>query len=799
MTDIFIAIINMSINAVWLFLAVAVFRLIFKNVPKYLIVLLWGLVALRLILPFSFETALSVIPSAQTVPEDIVYSDTPMLNSGISFLNSSVNPIIAEHFAPNPINSVNPLQVLAFVAANLWILGVIVMVIYAVISYFSVKNKVREAVILNKNIYLSDRIAVPFILGVFKPKIYIPVGINEQDTQYVIRHEQAHIKRKDYLWKPLGFLLLSIHWFNPFMWVAYVLLCKDIETACDQKVLSGEDSEIRKAYSLALINCSAEKRFITACPLAFGENGVKSRIKGILNYKKPAFWVSIAAIVLSVVLAVCFLTNPLKKRIIDINEPAVWITLLDNVTEYEFVMPYSSYSQNYIEQEDIENITKELLKVQISNSPISKSRDENRPKNNMLWVRHNESLTTINFNEDFTAVWLEDSVKPSFSYKVFNPQIVAELFEKYTQNVYNYTHTKPVATKGEKLTLNDVIELSKKGEKLGWADFEKFAYFETGSGLYIRQYEIDEMFYLLVGGTNTDEEVWYIYLAANDGLEEVIDIRKNDVSEYITKHIDNPVVTNLSSSFDVFPVGYKDGIYNKIIQKWGVQKYAAVSSIKSYTVTKISEQSQWKQFLADFEGIMDFDRSYNDCASLNSLKYQYTNEFFKYNDLVLVYVESENSALRYNVSKVVKSQNELRIGVCEIAAPENSETREGWLFAVRVFKADIGDVKDLSAIAISMETVSAPTNIYTFAESQDVIKPTLSLYENGNFGFTFSGISSYMGVGKYKITEDTLSLATDDGLYKYCFKIVGDSLVFDAENSSTQLHFSGLYDGAVMK
>lgn len=313
MEALFLKLLNMSINASWLVLAVLLLRLIFKKAPKYIRCILWGLVAIRLICPFSFESVLSLIPSAETVPTDIIYSSEPNIHSGISFLNSTVNPIIENSLAPNPADSANPMQIIAFIASALWISGVVAMLIYAVISFLRVRRYIKEAVWIKENIYICDRIATPFIFGVIKPKIYLPSSISEQDSEFVIAHERAHIERYDHIWKPLGFLLLTAYWFNPVLWLAYILLCRDIELACDERVIKSLGADIKKPYSEALINCSMPRKAISACPLAFGETGVKGRIKAVLNYKKPAFWVIVLAVVACVVTAICFLTDPKDK------------------------------------------------------------------------------------------------------------------------------------------------------------------------------------------------------------------------------------------------------------------------------------------------------------------------------------------------------------------------------------------------------------------------------------------------------------------------------------------------------
>ena len=313
MSEIFLKIINMSISASYIVLAVLLLRLLLKKAPKWITVVLWGIVAVRLVCPFSIESVLSLIPSAETVSPDIMMDRTPEINTGIPIINQVINPVISGSFTPDPGTSANPLQLWIPTFAVIWIVGIIALFIYTVISYAKVKRKIGTAVLLRENIYQSENVVSPFVLGIIKPKIYLPFNMNEKDMEHVVAHEMAHIRRKDHLWKPLGFLLLTLHWFNPLMWLGYVLLCRDIELACDEKVIKELDHDARADYSQALLTCSVNRRMIAACPLAFGEVGVKDRVKSVLNYKKPAFWIIIAAIVACVAVAVCFLTNPPQK------------------------------------------------------------------------------------------------------------------------------------------------------------------------------------------------------------------------------------------------------------------------------------------------------------------------------------------------------------------------------------------------------------------------------------------------------------------------------------------------------
>ena len=310
MSEVFLKIVNMSISAGWLVLAVLLLRLILKKAPKWISVLLWGLVAIRLICPISFESVLSLIPSVETVSPGIMLDATPQIHTGIGALNSAINPIISQSFTPNPGDSANPLQIWIPVAAVVWLVGFAIMLVYTAVSYLMLHRKVATAVLLQGNIFQSEYVDSPFVLGIIKPRVYLPFQINGEQLSLVVAHEHAHIRRKDHWWKPLGFLLLAIYWFHPLMWLGYILLCRDIELACDEKVIQNMDSETKADYSEALVACSVNRRRIAACPLAFGEVGVKARVKSVMHYKKPAFWMIAAAILASIAAGVCFLTDP---------------------------------------------------------------------------------------------------------------------------------------------------------------------------------------------------------------------------------------------------------------------------------------------------------------------------------------------------------------------------------------------------------------------------------------------------------------------------------------------------------
>ena len=627
MEDLFIKILNMSITASYFVVALIILRAVFRKIPKWISCALWGLVGLRLILPFSFESILSLIPSSQPIPPDIAMSKNPQISSGVPVFNSVVNPIISETFTPDPSYSVNPLQVVSFIASVLWITGIAAMLIYAVISFILIKRKTRESIKTNDGTYICDTIGSPFILGIIKPKIYIPSQVSDSDRNQIIAHEKAHIKRLDHLWKPLGFLLLSVYWFNPLMWLAYIFLCRDIEAACDEKVLKNGGTDIKKSYSEALLNCSAPKRLVTACPLAFGETGVKQRIKNVLSYKKPTLWIIIFALIVSIILSVCFMTNPEGMKIDDIpgyehifkdvdklqfftgesrvyttEDPAEELRALkkiklkkagDVLFGYDYMIEINdrfvlSIDENFTflkiyDKCYINNINGVINSPDLSPVPTSAVYSIENPeliKGFFLADENNTVILTGNHAEPFTDF---PGVYPTLNSAEINEEGVVsfnvnwhnetdksasfgEMFrvEYFSENEYvditpknavwhtiayllkpdavipltfsvlgldlslngSYRFVTTISIDGENeysyecgftfevtgtnggltgqptvsrsLTLDDVIALSKKGKELTWSDFENFSYIETGSGLYIRLYKIDERFSIAI-------------------------------------------------------------------------------------------------------------------------------------------------------------------------------------------------------------------------------------------------------------------------------------------------------------
>ncbi len=644
MNELFLKIVNMSISASWLVLAVLLLRFVFKKAPRWVNVLLWGIVAVRLIFPFSIESALSLIPSAETISPNIMMDKTPSVQTGVPVLNSVINPVIGSSLAPAPGDSANPLQIWIPILCMIWGIGVTVLLLYTAVSYWRLRRNVSEAVIFRDNIFQSENVGSPFVLGIVRPKIYLPYKLDGQDLDHVAAHEQAHIRRRDHWWKPLGFLLLTIHWFNPLMWLAYVLLCRDIELACDEKVIKALDSGQRADYTRTLVACSVSRPLISACPLAFGEIGVKERVKSVMNYKKPAIWIIALAVIACVAVAVCFLTNPVRFRFDETGRTIVSASCFDfraadapaaaemdpaqlkeltsrlagvkNAREsnkYAGLTPgyqisallqdgtyirISGYSLSDKDMVDIEwNGERYVVNdsgFQDYLSRICADRDIPAADGTVAGktylyekegIMGNFALTlyedeTYLYSEGIASsymgigTWTQDGdtitltdKKTADDVRINHFRIDGEdlvfLSEGSSNFIYvkvengerfNYTAEVPwpygnadvpeeIETK-RKLTLDDVISLSKKGYDLSWDDFEEYSYYETGSGLYIRVYEIDELFELWIGGGGPDSAPMYIYLALAGDTGTRIDIRDGGVEEFIVKDHSGVLLAN---------------------------------------------------------------------------------------------------------------------------------------------------------------------------------------------------------------------------------------------------------------
>ncbi len=782
MEAVFLKLLNMSIAAGWLVLAVAALRFLLKKAPKAIRCVLWALVGIRLICPFSFVSALSLIPSAETVSPDILYSQAPTIHTGISALNRTVNPIISESLSPSVGASVNPLQVITSAATVVWIIGVAILLAYAAISYLRLRRRVGAAMRLRDDLWLCDDISSPFILGFFKPRIYLPSHMDEMQLAHVIAHENAHIRRHDHWWKPIGFFLLAVYWFNPLMWLAYILLCRDIELACDEKVIKDLSVTEKKAYSEALLSFSVPQRMITACPLAFGEVGVKERIRNVLSYKKPAFWIIVAAAAACVALAVCFLTNPKDEQDLSFLNYENFVTLAaQSDTLSVHISNQSDSVENTVDGNNLAAFLDNASWTPQRGILRSVQRETDKNSTAFIQIQFNENVWMTIFDTDTAYVYSNGQGR---YYRTQDGDYKKALV------LVSSSDSSGIVADSSVLTLNDVIVLSQKGDGLSWVDFDSYSYIETGSGLYIRVYEINSLFSLWIGGGLTSEKPMYIYLKADTGTDDYIDIRTEDVTAFISAHKDALLDVAVSAAILEHNSGkYSDSDFaceSHVTlatlpgERWDEDSNSMIKTVEIYLMALYQEYQYSGSSFSNTGG------SHIPCV----LTFDDTKAGYALTDY---WEPRDGSYYKPDIEKRFRGLDAATISAAldtqkyiSAQQKECDEKAEQYL---------AGLTSDGAAGGLDVE----PIRVYVFEESEDVVKPSVALYENGEFSFTFSALSSYLGHGTYEISDNRMILKTDDGNYQYVFEMVDDALVFDADNSSSQTWFSGIYDGAVFK
>lgn len=608
MTDLFYTILNMSISASVLILAVLLLRLLFRKAPKWITVLLWGLVAVRLICPFALETPFSLMPKNEWITEESTYNEDnqyfdsvpPDRISGDSIIGNDIN--VEYYESPlEPHIEINRGVSLTFVLNCVWLAGVGIMFVYMLVSYICVYRRIHGAKHFKDNIYTSEAVASPFVFGLIRPRIYLPENMDAISMSYVIAHEEAHLRRFDHLWKPFGFLLLAIHWFNPLIWLGYILLCRDIEMACDERVVRGMNDEERVDYSEALLECSVSRKLITACPLAFGEVGAKERIKTVLSYKKPAFWIVAVAVIACIAVAVCFLTNPQSKA--DAPDGSYTLEIYYDL-DYELTAPLK-------ESNNVKVVIDDLMNVwvydgeQLMSGGLYKEIKLNAINFDVLFENTAIDIGLVmDLRKDCSASWVmtyttsENGHHPYLvlvdrneqvylavaDYISGTPKRISGVF-KLHKNVPEQSVITPDTGKSS-LTLEDVITLSAKGTDLTWEDFVPYACRDVGSGLYICRYEIDDIFHLLVGDGKLTGTPMYIRLKLNDG-DAYADVTKDDIAAFIREHISVKISVDSSISVPQPVLDYALSILQSHIDTYnGYGESQKAVTRTTYTITE---------------------------------------------------------------------------------------------------------------------------------------------------------------------------------------------------------------------
>lgn len=790
MTDLFISLFNMSITASWLVLAVILLRFLLKKAPKWLNAVLWAFVGFRLVCPFSFESIFSLVPSTDTVPHDIIYSPSPSIHSGIPALNSTVNPIISETFAPDIAASVNPIQIVLFVTVIIWIIGIAVMLIYSGISFIRLNAKVREGVVLKDNIWLCDRIDTPFILGLFNPRIFLPSGMNDSDTEYVIAHEKSHLRRRDHWWKPLGFLLLTVYWFNPVMWLAYILLCRDIELACDEKVIKEMGADIKKSYSEALINCSVSRRTISACPLAFGETDVKDRIKSVLSYKKPTLWIIIIAVISCIVVGVCFLTNPksdLKKTNPELDK-AVSQTIFEINEVTQDILEFKSGNYPKYEcaaeghiiygiEEEGDNVTV-YLREQFAGFRFKNgyfvSETVHRAPAVFVFVKTDNDYILSDYYYAENGSMYENSIKrffPSeYQAQVLNPteKDYADMWKQCTRYAEDYLDR--IGRKAEVLDYSEVPHkmLTDVGVTVEVSN-------RITVNLSLHKYDSDIGYYETI-----EEGIRYVYRTDYDNKRNVIIFttevyKTGDILEKIEVDGKTGEIL-LKENNDVIlpePENYIEKIYYYPERlNYAVAAQTVKEMSDKYSITAIHCPASGKVE----SGILMGEAYCNEVAAfLNSVNWKKSLppieslsspgsvEFVIYEDYrVTVYERKKGSVFAYAVVKYGDEE--------------------------RYYLASYDDYKDAVAILhppaqISASSIAYPVNSYSYITEYDSAYISLTPVTKQAY-FSLSRLSSYFCIGRYTEKDNEIVITAEDMKHQYTFRKDGDNLVFVADKST---------------
>ncbi|SNS47639.1 Signal transducer regulating beta-lactamase production, contains metallopeptidase domain [Anaerovirgula multivorans] len=512
----FLQVLNMSLTASIIIVFVLVARLLLKKAPKIFSYAMWSVVFFRLLCPISFESMFSLLPiNASPISTNTIYSETPQISTGITAVDNAINPIL-----PAPANgaSVNPLQIAATIGEILWLLGIVVLLTYSIISLLRLRKNLIGAVKVHDNIFLADHIASPFVIGLFRPKIYLPSTLSEHEQSYIILHEQTHIRRFDHVMKIVAFAALCIHWFNPLVWIAFTLTIKDMEMSCDESVMKRLGANIREEYSASLLSLASGRKIIAGTPLAFGEGDTKSRIKNLIYYKKPALWVMLAALVAVATIFIAFASNPQRTSM-------EWAKTLrvEDVEKIELVVMPSSENERYrlFDRSEFSDVVALVNKSRGGYLPIPESLAGGSI---MYYITTTDGVRHEFGNNGNTYLMIDgDSYDAGYNWLSSwgNVKGNAPLPETFLFGNENF------------LTLDELKLIAQKGDAISWDDFAPYDGRDVGSGLYIMHYPMEQPYYVRVGGV-PGEPPMYIRLCSTE-TEQYIDIRQESIDEFIQK------------------------------------------------------------------------------------------------------------------------------------------------------------------------------------------------------------------------------------------------------------------------
>jgi beta-lactamase regulating signal transducer with metallopeptidase domain len=572
MDRIFLTVLNMSVTASFVIAAVLLARLFLRRAPKIISYALWAVALFRLLFPFTIESVFSLMPfNAETIPPTLVAEHINSIDSGIDFVDVPVNDFIGqmheEGRGPDMYGNqrtVYPLRGFVYFGAYLWLVGAAALLLYAVARYIRLKRRVSLAVRMEGIVYETDRIDSPFVLGLIRPRIYIPTGMDTALTAHIIEHERTHIKRRDYIVSVIAFAALALHWFNPLVWVTYMLMLRDMESSCDEAVLRNSNEDIRREYSSALLSFSRGRTQQLSFPLAFGEQSVKERVKNVLNFKKPSRVIIVVAVAVVAALSVGFAVNRVEKEpassTMPEKTPLLDVSLISANSIEQRVRAAQLTNDWYVEDENgdgfgyaadsfhplqkSDGYDEVTLFLYDGESEIKLSFSDNYPPQSISVQRWNAEYA----GSDSVDVW--DNGEPiqvngtAFYITDDRQDYIYEVSAKWQEGDSWYVFRVNGASR-RNITLADLRELAAKGDELLMENFAEYNGTDVGSGLYIMQFTVEGGYSLLVGnGAMTGKPSYAYFSVPGVGVEGSIDIRHNDIDEYIGKY---PVPDNQSS------------------------------------------------------------------------------------------------------------------------------------------------------------------------------------------------------------------------------------------------------------
>lgn len=688
MEAVFLKVLNMSLTAGWLILAVMLLRLLLKKAPKSFCCAMWGLVAFRLLCPFSFESVLSLIPSGEPLPSEILYTAAPTIQSGIPLVDELVNPVISQSLAPQAGASVNPTQVLSFIAAHVWLAGAIALLLYGLFAVIRVKWQVRTAMRVRDNIWLCDGLPSPFILGIFRPRIYLSSNLSEEQTARVLAHEQAHLQRRDHWWKPIGFVLLALHWFNPLVWVAYVLLCRDIELACDERVIKAMPAEDKKAYSETLLACSAPRRLLTACPLAFGEVSIKQRVRSVMSYKKPTFWLIAVALVAVLTVGVLFVTNPKTTE----KKPYT-VTVRDIHSETEGLTFEVLAVDLYGEEPSICVLWKNSSEKQIGYGRFFKILRKDGDNFVSCNTGSGDVISAIGISlpagetRSVSYSLEHDDLSQSGVYRlVLGRVILDEQTQYWIDFEINYTENGTTDAHYSDAALLHMVQNIANNKSVGFSS-NPYDYITARNQLFVT-----------LVGADTAATACFIPRLQNEevsGLEayimaavcaEITGIGQTDNGQKIWATADEWLALYLGTAEDADAVSSLPKItpvrtwvnWSESGEALFWQKFGDACAYSDLPMACFTSRDEFARFLTETEAHFSYDEMRNNSASFRTVAAQYDETFFAKNDLYVIYLPENSGSIDHTVAQIALENRTLSVQIARQVPQVGTADMAGW-------------------------------------------------------------------------------------------------------------------------